>query len=339
MALETATYISQLVSSNPTATDPVGQGDDHLRLIKAALQATLPNWTAAALNSTQAQIDNATAVAAGTNAGVMNAGTVGAPGLAVAGSLTTGLFSDTANTLSIGTAGAKALQVNADQSVTFEGNTTTVGSQVVDGNSTISGNLTVTGAITGGGAVLVGEPRMWLSDTLPSGGFGWLNGQAISRTLYPVLFALWGTTYGTGNGTTTFNVPNMQGVVPIGKNGMGGATAANLVTLTNANVTGSIIGAQNATLSQANLPNITNMAVAIPSGQGSHSHSLPESTFASGGTYLEQFGGSTANLYVYASTNAATLPAMTGTASTGGSDTPFSIVQPSMVVNYITLLG
>ena len=59
MSLETATYVSQLVSSNPAATDPVGQGDDHLRLIKSTILATLPNWTAAALNSTQAQIDTA----------------------------------------------------------------------------------------------------------------------------------------------------------------------------------------------------------------------------------------------------------------------------------------
>jgi len=37
MGLETASYISQLNASNPTATDPVSQGDDHLRLIKSVL--------------------------------------------------------------------------------------------------------------------------------------------------------------------------------------------------------------------------------------------------------------------------------------------------------------
>ncbi len=40
MALETGTTINSLVSSNPTAGDPWGQGDDHLRLIKAVLRAT-----------------------------------------------------------------------------------------------------------------------------------------------------------------------------------------------------------------------------------------------------------------------------------------------------------
>lgn len=47
MALETATYISDLNSSNPTSTDPVSQGDDHLRLIKSALKTTFPNVTGA----------------------------------------------------------------------------------------------------------------------------------------------------------------------------------------------------------------------------------------------------------------------------------------------------
>jgi len=38
MGLETGTYISQLVATNPLATDPISQGDDHLRLIKAVLK-------------------------------------------------------------------------------------------------------------------------------------------------------------------------------------------------------------------------------------------------------------------------------------------------------------
>jgi microcystin-dependent protein len=47
---------------------------------------------------------------------------------------------------------------------------------------------------------------------------GWLlcNGAAVSRTTYATLFAVVGTTYGAGDGTTTFNVPNLQGRFPIG---------------------------------------------------------------------------------------------------------------------------
>jgi len=40
MGLESATYISDLVTTNPTASDPKSAGDDHLRLIKSTLQNT-----------------------------------------------------------------------------------------------------------------------------------------------------------------------------------------------------------------------------------------------------------------------------------------------------------
>jgi microcystin-dependent protein len=47
---------------------------------------------------------------------------------------------------------------------------------------------------------------------------GWLicNGSAVSRTAYAALFAAIGITYGSGDGTTTFNIPNLQGRVPVG---------------------------------------------------------------------------------------------------------------------------
>jgi len=47
MALESAAFISGLVSANPPGTDAISQGDDHLRLIKTVLKASLPNADAA----------------------------------------------------------------------------------------------------------------------------------------------------------------------------------------------------------------------------------------------------------------------------------------------------
>ncbi len=43
------------------------------------------------------------------------------------------------------------------------------------------------------------------------------DGRAISRTTYSALFAKWGTRFGAGNGSTTFNLPDMGGVVPRGQ--------------------------------------------------------------------------------------------------------------------------
>lgn len=65
MGLEVATYINGLVTTNPVgASDPVSQGDDHLRLLKTVLKNTFPNLTGA-MTMTQAQLN----AAAQTNVG------------------------------------------------------------------------------------------------------------------------------------------------------------------------------------------------------------------------------------------------------------------------------
>lgn len=57
---------------------------------------------------------------------------------------------------------------------------------------------------------------IWLSgDTAPAGTLK-ANGAAVSRTVYANLFAAEGTRYGVGNGTTTFNLPDMRGEFPRG---------------------------------------------------------------------------------------------------------------------------
>lgn len=47
---------------------------------------------------------------------------------------------------------------------------------------------------------------------------GWIicDGSAVSRTSYSNLFSVIGTTYGEGDGSTTFNLPNLKGRVPVG---------------------------------------------------------------------------------------------------------------------------
>lgn len=59
---------------------------------------------------------------------------------------------------------------------------------------------------------------------------GWLlcGGQAISRTTYSDLFAVVGTTYGVGDGSTTFNIPDLRGRAIAGLDNMGGVDAGRL---------------------------------------------------------------------------------------------------------------
>ncbi|ENX03635.1 hypothetical protein F900_00729 [Acinetobacter modestus] len=59
-------------------------------------------------------------------------------------------------------------------------------------------------------SVLPGATVLWCAPVVPAG-YLELAGQAISRTTYSALFALFGTTYGVGDGSTTFNLPDLRG--------------------------------------------------------------------------------------------------------------------------------
>ncbi len=49
MALESADWVTQLVSANPVVGDPVGQGDDHLRMLKTVLKNSFPSTSTTAV--------------------------------------------------------------------------------------------------------------------------------------------------------------------------------------------------------------------------------------------------------------------------------------------------
>lgn len=61
----------------------------------------------------------------------------------------------------------------------------------------------------------IGSIQIYAGSTAPN---GWLicDGSAVSRTTYANLFNIIGTTYGAGDGSTTFNLPNLKGRIPVG---------------------------------------------------------------------------------------------------------------------------
>jgi len=84
--------------------------------------------------------------------------------------------------------------------------------------------------------LVCGTISLWLTDTPPD---RWLilNGDEISRTDYSELFALWGTTFGAGDGSTTFLLPDMRSLHPKGAGAvidLGEVTGASVVHLTTA---------------------------------------------------------------------------------------------------------
>lgn len=97
--------------------------------------------------------------------------------------------------------------------------TTDLGVIKVGANLTIGEDGTLNAIGGSGGTVSdtlpIGSVVEWFSTTIPT---NWLecNGQAISRTEYAELFAVIGTKYGSGDGSTTFNLPNIKGKTTVG---------------------------------------------------------------------------------------------------------------------------
>ena len=77
----------------------------------------------------------------------------------------------------------------------------------------------------GGGSAPAGVIEFYAGTTLPAGNWLWCDGSAISRTTYATLFTAIGTTFGVGNGTTTFNLPKMQGRAPVCANPLNSISA------------------------------------------------------------------------------------------------------------------
>ena len=135
-------------------------------------------------------------------------------------------------------------------------------------------------------------------------------GQAISRTTYATLFAVVSTTYGVGNGTTTFNLPDLRGRIPGGKDDMGGTAASRLTTAgsgVNGVSLGAAGGAQTHTLLDTQMP--------------AHSHQYVGGSNAAG-SGTAGAAGQSANAYYM------------NTLATGGSQA-HNNTQPTIVLNYI----
>ena len=194
-------------------------------------------------------------------------------------------------------------------------------------------NININLTPKGSGSVLFGGVAPALTPTgvvVPFAGTsapaGWLLsfGQTVSRTTYAALFAVIGTTYGAGDGSTTFGLPDLRGRVVAGEDDMGG-TSANRLTGLSGGVNGDILGGtgglETHTLTVAQIP--------------LHGHPAYIST---SGTDPNTTGGLALN-----AETVSTYSAYTGTLSstpgqqiggTGGGDS-HNNVQPTIILNYI----
>jgi microcystin-dependent protein len=180
--------------------------------------------------------------------------------------------------------------------------------------------------------VPIGGMIDYTASTAPNSAFVLPYGQAISRTTYSAYFALVSTTYGTGDGSTTFNVPDMRGRVAAGKDDMGGSSANRLTAADdglNGDTLGATGGGETQTLATANLPAYT------PSGTVNSVVSGGTLGWTgSGSSNITPPGGTTALTNAGAFSSIAVASTFSGVAQ-GGSSTAFGIIQPTIILNKI----
>ena len=188
-------------------------------------------------------------------------------------------------------------------------------------------------------SAMAGVIKMYAGTTAP---LGWLicDGSAVSRTVYAKLFHAIGTTYGAGDGSTTFNLPDLRGRTPVGV-GTGTATGATAHTL------GEKAGSETQTLSTANLPAHTHGSKTLTGSIyiRNTASTSQQSTMSNSGIIsrtTETWSGTHDNFGTVAVSNPPR-EKITVTAThehtSVGSGTAHNNMQPYLAVNYIISTG
>ncbi|WP_340672574.1 phage tail protein [Bradyrhizobium ottawaense] len=180
--------------------------------------------------------------------------------------------------------------------------------------------------------VPIGTVLPYAGTSAPNSNFALCYGQAVSRSTYATLYGLTSTNFGTGDGSTTFNLPDLRGRVAAGKDDMGGSAASRLSGsfFTNPTTLGGTGGSESRQLATSNLPpytpsgSISNGAISI----SQNANSANSSSTTGGGSFgIPSTGGATITASQAAST-------FTGTAQ-GGTSAAFGIIQPTLILSYI----
>ena len=169
-------------------------------------------------------------------------------------------------------------------------------------------------------AYIPGVIQMYAGSTAPN---GWLicNGQAVSRTTYAALFAVIGTTYGTGDGSTTFNVPNLVNKTVRGSNSLGKTGGSDTVTLTTANLAAHTHG----------------VGTLATNNTGAHTHKFNITTNGNYASATAAHVGTTANISTRGSmsTDGAHTHTISGSTASVGSGSAVTITNPYVMLHYI----
>lgn len=142
-------------------------------------------------------------------------------------------------------------------------------------------------AVTKGGTaktydvVPTGVIMVWTTASAPTG-FLLCDASAVNRTTYADLFAVIGTTYGVGDGSTTFNLPDLRGRAVIMVDGAANRITAASTNGANADTLGGAGGTETVTLAIANLPTALTVKVTDAGGAAQALQGVANSTTLGG---------------------------------------------------------
>jgi microcystin-dependent protein len=165
---------------------------------------------------------------------------------------------------------------------------------------------------------MIAEIRMFGGNFAPKN-WAFCNGQTIQIASNTALFSILGTTYG-GNGTTTFQLPNLQGRIPVGA-GQGPGLSYYVL--------GQVGGSESVTLNVNNLPAHTHSVIGTVT-QGATANGGGDASPS--GNYPANDGVANYNTTANTTTGNATANLTVGLT---GSNTPMSVMQPISCVYYV----
>lgn len=159
------------------------------------------------------------------------------------------------------------------------------------------------------------------------------DGSEVSRTTYATLFGIVSTTFGVGDGSTTFNVPDLRGRTPIGMDDMGTAAgAAGRITDAQADVLGGSGGSENQTPA-GSVSGSAGSTSLSESQLASHDHTIPVYGSDSGGAFVADGSGS--NTFTASTNNAGSGSSHTHSWSGSFSGNAMDVTQPWLAGIYL----
>jgi len=194
-------------------------------------------------------------------------------------------------------------------------------------------------APTWGNVLPSGVIQMFGGSVIPS---GWLScdGSAVSRSTYSALFSAIGTTFGAGNGSTTFNIPDMRGRMGMGTGTGSGlnssGTGAPSGTAQTARTLGQWGGEETHQLTLSNIPSHSHNGSTGNAGSHTHTFSKEVLTYVgSGGSRYDPYPGSVWTGSPAAGLTLSTAADHSHSISANGSDGRHATIPPFVVLNYI----